>query len=253
MIVSILRRLFGTSPLVAQTPRAATAERLGIRAGETLLYVLEERRTQLGQKATVSVAAASGTIVVCLQFVVNDVSATRISLALGLGAVVAAAVSVLQGLSVIRALGRRQVKQRSRTHLFYFGTIANLGADGTKALLEEINDGEYIEALAIQAVSLSHNLRERYNALLRGYRWVASAILLLCLAVGVQETAEVFGPSLPARDHTDEHPTPETTTPSPRHSSLPATTTGCEEPSPSPAESAASDTFVPCRRPLLNP
>jgi len=188
--VSLLRRMFGARPNGGPSRQPSPRdERLGIRAGETLLYVLEERRNQLAQKATVSVAAASGIIVVCLQFVLSSVDATTLSRGLALVAVLAAALSLVHALNVIRALGRRQISRRSRTHLFYFGTITKLGTAGTEARLTSMSEREYIRELSIQADSLSRNLRERYQALKSTYRLITIAVVLLSLAIVTQEVS----------------------------------------------------------------
>lgn len=174
------------------------ADSVSIRAAELMLQTLEESRSQMTAKSTVCAAAASGIIVVTLQFVFEGRSAPWLpSAILGLGALVTAAAALLQGLNIIRKLGRKDrlkggAMPRNRKHLFYFGSHVKSTCDETQTRFRCLDERMYLKELSEQTVSLSRNLRQRYDALAMAYRFTGIAVVLFVLAIAINQTHEVL-------------------------------------------------------------
>ncbi|MEV6505537.1 Pycsar system effector family protein [Streptomyces sp. NPDC051642] len=102
-------------------------------------------------------------------------------------AVIFSMLSLVEGLNVIKKLSKRSSRGRSRSHLLYFGTFARLSAPEAVAALSAVDDSRYLAELAAQSVSLAKNLRMRYDALGKAYRWLAVSVVAFVVALAVQQ------------------------------------------------------------------
>lgn len=172
--------------------------KMPIKAGELILQTFELRRAQLIAKATIAATASSGLIVLTLQAILLPVATQIVPRLVAIGAILFATMSLLENLNVIKKLGRRTRKTRSRTHMLYFGTFAKLDATAATTKLRSVDASAYLAELASQAVAISRNLRARYDALGRAYRWLAGAIAFFLVALIAQQFVTATLPPAPA-------------------------------------------------------
>lgn len=169
------------APSVSPPPQAA------VRAAEFMLQTFEQRRNQLIAKATISATAASGLIVLVLQTMLQPDSTRLAVRIIASVTVLFSMLSLLEGLNITKKLSKRSSRNRSRTHLLYFGIFARLDAQGAVAALSKIDEAQYLAELAAQAVSLAKNLRMRYDALGNAYRWLALSVAAFVVALALQQ------------------------------------------------------------------
>jgi hypothetical protein len=191
---------FPTTPapaslMVAPPPSTANTRSLQtpLRAAEFILQTFEQRRNQLVAKATISATAASGVIVLVLQTMLQPSSTALVVRVVALVAVLLSALSLIEGLNIIRTLSKKSGKSRSKAHVLYFGAFAKLDVASAVATLAKMDDSQYLAELGAQAVSIAKNLRMRYDALGKAYRWLALSVLTFGAALAVQQIYHIVG------------------------------------------------------------
>jgi hypothetical protein len=108
-------------------------------------------------------------------------------------AVLLSALSLVEGLNIIRKLSKKSSKNRSKVHVLYFGTLAKLDVASAVATLAKMDDNQYLAELGAQAVSIAKNLRMRYDALGKAYRWLALSVLTFGAALAIQQIYHIVG------------------------------------------------------------
>lgn len=165
--------------------RPASSAPVATESAIFLINTLEQRRAQLIGRATVIAAADSALILAYLQFVVvgNDLT---ISVIIGLIGTLASVIAFYMSIRAVAGVSRRDGKRaggRIRGHILSYQTVAALSPSDLATRLSAVNDAQWQDELAQQAVSLARLLTGRYVALKRSFRFTTISGVLLIPAI----------------------------------------------------------------------
>lgn len=143
-----------------------------------MLDTLESRREQLSTRSTVSLAAASGLLVLGTQFIFDIFEMggydkyVFVILCLIL-CIIMSALSIITSLDLIKRISRKKHTGRNQNvsdpNLLYFGWIAKQSEHELDNQLTLLTSKKQVEFEIRQAISLSKNLDYRYKQLKKTY------------------------------------------------------------------------------------
>jgi hypothetical protein len=158
-----------------------------LQAGHLILQTFEHRRNQLTTKSTICATAASGIVVLVIQVILTNPSTQFWVRVLGVLTLCLAALALIEVLNVIKKLSKKTRGKRNRRHLLFFGTFVSLNADEAYERIASLSEEDYVREMAAQAVELSRNLRTRYDALGKAYRWLSAAVIAFVVSIIAQQ------------------------------------------------------------------
>lgn len=159
---------------------------------EEILLTLENRREQIATRSTICLAAASGLLVLAVQFVfdvceLSDYVRYAFVIIILVVCIIICAISIMTSLDLIKKISREKHMGRGQSHtdpnLYYFGWIEQQSEDEFCTLLRDISFNQHIEYNVRQAISLSKNLDYRYKKLSKTYVILGMGLFVYVLAL----------------------------------------------------------------------
>jgi len=156
---------------------------------ELILSTLENRREQLATRSTVCLAAASGLLVLAVQFVFDvckrdDYAKYTLVIIVLIACIIMCALAIMTSIDLIKLISRKKHMGRGQQHtdpnIYYFGWIAQQSEDTFYNYLNDLTNYKQNLLNIRQAISLSKNLDYRYKQLKKNY-----VIFLLSLSIYV--------------------------------------------------------------------
>lgn len=165
---------------------------------DRMLSTLEGRRDQIATRSTICLAAASGLLVLAVQFIfdicdLNDYLKYIVVVVALIVCIVLCSISIMTSLDLIKKISRKKHMGRGQNHtdpnIYYFGWIETQSEDELETVLKEMSFYKHIGYNIRQAISLSKNLGYRYKQLTKTYNlfgvslgvYVLSLILFVCI------------------------------------------------------------------------
>ena len=142
------------------------------------LDTLESRREQISTRSTVSLAAASGLLVLGVQFIfdiceMNDYIKYDFVIICLIFCVIMSALSIVTSLNLVKRISREKHTGRdqnsSAPNILYFGWLSKQSEQELDSQLAIVTVKKEIEFEIRQAISLSKNLKYRYKQLRKTY------------------------------------------------------------------------------------
>lgn len=170
---------------------------------EGILSTLENRRDQIATRSTICLAAASGLLVLAVQFVfdvceLSDYVRYAFVIIVLVVCIIMCAIAIMTSLDLIKKISRKKHMGRGQSHtdpnLYYFGWIEQQSEDELCALLRDISFNKHIEYNVRQAISLSKNLDYRYKQLSKTYviLGISLSVYVLALVLFVAIKYDIF-------------------------------------------------------------
>lgn len=168
---------------------------------ERSLDTLESRREQISTRSTVSLAAASGLLVLGVQFIfdiceMDDYSRYDFVIICLISCITLSALSIVTSLDLVKRISRKKHAGRdqnsSAPNILYFGWISKQSESELDSQLAVLTVKKEIQFEVRQAISLSKNLKYRYKQLRKTYilfviglaMYIFSAIVYIVLKYG---------------------------------------------------------------------
>lgn len=145
---------------------------------DKMLNTLESRREQISTRSTVSLAAASGLLVLGVQFIsdiccMSDYEKYGFVIFILIVCIIMSAFSVITSLDLIKRISRKRhtgkEQNASDPNILYFGWISKQSEHELDDQLSMLTLAKFIEFEIRQAISLSKNLKYRYKQLKKTY------------------------------------------------------------------------------------
>lgn len=157
-----------------------------------MLDTLENRREQLSARSTVSLAAASGLLVLGVQFIFNIFEMSDydkyvfVILCLAL-CIIISALSIITSLDLIKRISRKKHTGRNQnvsdSNILYFGWIAKQSEHELDNQLTILTLKKQVEFEIRQAISLSKNLDYRYKQLKKTYIFFVVGLVIYIFSI----------------------------------------------------------------------
>lgn len=162
-----------------------------------MLDTLESRREQISTRSTVSLAAASGLLVLGIQFIfdickMDDYKKYGLVILFLIICIIMSALSIITSLDLIKRISRKKHvgKDQNATdpNILYFGWISKQSEEELNNQLSLLTLRKQVEFENRQAISLSKNLKYRYKQLKKTYilfviglvSYICSVIIFVC-------------------------------------------------------------------------
>lgn len=145
---------------------------------DRMLDTLESRREQISTRSTVSLAAASGLLVLGIQFVfdiceMSDYKKYGFVIFCLIVCIIMSALSIITSLDLIKRISRKKhtgkEQNASDPNILYFGWISKQSERELDEQLSLLTLRKQVEFEIRQAISLSKNLKYRYAQLKKTY------------------------------------------------------------------------------------
>lgn len=157
-----------------------------------VIDTLEQRREQIANRSTVSLAASSGLLVLIIQLIfdiidMKDYSKYLIVVIILLVSLVFSALAIITSLDLIKRISRKKHLGKNQkttdTNPFYFGWISNKSESEFKNTLGALTEKRQIEYEIRQSISLAKNLKYRYKQLKKTYIFFIAGIILYMISI----------------------------------------------------------------------
>lgn len=159
---------------------------------DRMLSTLESRRDQLASRSAVGLAAASGLLVLAVQFIFDICEMDeyknylRVVIALVV-CIILSSISLITSLDLIKKINRKKHMGKSQNdtdpNLFYFSWISKQSERELSNRLRGIDEKKRIDYEIRQAISLSNNLEYRYKQLTTMYIFFAGGLVVYVISV----------------------------------------------------------------------
>ncbi|MCL2079070.1 MAG: DUF5706 domain-containing protein [Oscillospiraceae bacterium] len=150
--------------------------------------ILENRREQIAERSTVSLAAASGLFVLIISFITGAFNQERefyiIVIICLIISLLLTAISIITSLDLIKRISRKKNQRKiPEKNILFFGWIATQTEDALYKQYSKLCNDDYRKAQIRQSISLSKNLQYRYNQLKKTYVFFVLGLITYIISI----------------------------------------------------------------------